>query len=46
MDPRGLSDASDCTAAVLEDLDGLVFYFLCARSLRFFFVVVELDGSS
>ena len=43
VDPRGLirfmlswSDAYDCTTAVLEDLFGLVFYFLCARSLRFF----------
>ena len=27
MDPRGLSDTSDCTTALLEDLDGLVFLF-------------------
>ena len=31
------SDASDCTTAVLEDLYGWVFYFLCVRSLRFSF---------
>ena len=31
------SDASDCTTAVLEDLCGWVFYFLCVRCLRFFF---------